>query len=526
MSSEPVSSAARGRWVRYVGLGLGPGLAALGIGLLWWLMASRWDLGYRVFFTGTLTIFALAWTIGWLLLYSRHRWWVLGGVVGLVMLACAAIRTIDFSGDLFPAVVFRWEPTGDDILEAHRRRTGPSANTDPGVEGPADFPEYRGRKRDGVAHGPPLARDWQAHPPRQRWRQPCGGGYSAFAVAGNLAVTIEQRRDYEVVVCYDAQSGKERWIYQPEQPARFYEPLGGEGPRATPTIAGRDVYSLGAQGHLACLDLHTGQRKWAADILAGNDNLAWGMSGSPLVYDNVVVVNPGVQRSTAAGKALVAFDCKTGAVVWTAGNHKAGYSSPMLAELCGQKLILLFDGEGIAGHDAATGRELWRFPWSTQQDIHVAQPLVLPGDRVLISSGYGVGCALLQLSRTDEHWQVEPIWKNRKLRCKFTSPVLHNGFVYGLDEGILVCLDPASGEQRWKEGRYGHGQLLVAGDLLVIQAESGQLVLVEATPEAFRELARFQAIDGRKTWNNPALANGHVYLRNHQEMACYDLRAP
>src|SRR5207253_1242770 len=146
------------------------------------------------------------------------------------------------------------------------------------------------------------------------WRQPCGGGYAGFAVAGNLAVTIEQRRDQEAVVAYDTATGRERWAYA--YPAQFTEQLGGPGPRATPTIAGRDVCSLGATGHLVCLDAATGQLKWAVDILTDNQNLTWGMSGSPLVYDNVVVVNPGAQTEAAKGRAVVAYHRATGKEIW------------------------------------------------------------------------------------------------------------------------------------------------------------------------------------------------------------------
>jgi outer membrane protein assembly factor BamB len=197
----------------------------------------------------------------------------------------------------------------------------------------------------------------------------------------------------------------------------------------------------------------------------------------------------------------------------------------MLATLVGRRQILVFDGEGLNGYDAARGKELWGFPWITQDGINVAQPLVLDGDRVFISSGYGVGCALLRIAESAQGWTVEKLWQNRRMRCKFTSPVAYQGFIYGLDDGILACLDQKNGNQRWRDGRYGHGQLLLVDGLLLILSETGRLALVEATPEGYHELTGFAALEG-KTWNNPALAGGKAYLRNHEEMACYNLAAP
>ena len=202
---------------------------------------------------------------------------------------------------------------------------------------------------------------------------------------------------------------------------------------------------------------------------------------------------------------------------------QAGYSSPMLATLAGRRQVLLLDGEQLGGYDAATASPLWHFPWNTQQGINVAQPLVLDGDRVYISSGYSVGCALVRVAETGGHWSVEPVWQNTAMHCKFTSPVAYQGFLYGLDEGILVCVDAQTGKRQWKAGRYGHGQLLLTDDLLLILADSGELVLVEATPKGHHELGRIQALEGR-TWNMPVLVDGKAYLRNDVEMACYDLR--
>jgi outer membrane protein assembly factor BamB len=464
----------------------------------------------------------------WLVGLSGYPWrrragLFLAAVLLIVGVGWASVRRVQFTGDLVPIFRLRWERNRDLSLEASRRQqatvTAPIAIEFSGIK-ETDFPEYRGRQRDGIVHGPALRRDWKTQPPQLLWRQPSGGGYAAFAVAGNLAVSIEQRRDREAVVCYDTATGKELWVH--DYPAHFSEKLGGDGPRATPTIADRSVFSLGATGQLVCLDLRSGTLTWQVNILQDNENLPWGMSGSPLVYDQVVVVNPGTQRPTAAGRAVVAYDRATGRQVWSTGSTKAGYSSPMLATLAGCRQILLLDGEILAGYEPQSGRELWRFPWPNFQDINVTQPVVLEGDRVFISSGYGKGCALLKIAESAGGWKVEPLWQNQSMHCKFTSPVAYRGFLYGLDDGILTCVDQETGKRKWRDGRYGHGQLLLADDLLIIQSENGKLVLVEATPEGHRELGSIPALDGR-TWNTLAVADGKAYLRNSEEMACYDL---
>ena len=524
MSVETLRSQAKQRsafrtWFPWVVVGL----AACGIALLWVWPAPELEEVWRVLGTEALILAGGLLLFVWAFFLSYFSWVLRRRILLVTVLAAvglvASIREVRFTGNMVPIPIPRWARDLDATLEEHR-------NTHSGLalapvlltDLPTDFPEYRGRRRDGVVTGPALARDWAARPPRLLWRQPAGGGYAAFAVAGNLAVTIEQRRDQEAIVGYDTASGGQRWLYS--YPARFSEKMGGDGPRATPTLADGRVYALGATGKLVCLDAQTGRRHWDADILEG-DNLPWGISGSPLVYDRYVVVGPGKQG--AGGHTLVAYDRTSGQKAWAAGEARAGYSSPMLATFAGVRQILLFDGERLAGYDASTGQELWHYEWRTNPEVNAAQPIVLDGDRVFISSGYGVGCIMLKVSRNQGKWEASPVWTRKTtMRCKFTSPVALGGYLYGLDEGILVCLDEKTGDRTWRGGRYGHGQLLLSGDLLVILAETGELALVEANPAAYRELGRITVFDS-KTWNCPALANGKAYLRNDQEMACYDL---
>jgi outer membrane protein assembly factor BamB len=499
------------------------GLAVLAVAFFWLWPDEEWPRLLRVVGTWISSMLAGLLLAGWLVLLSGLRWWLsLGVILGLAGGAVASVKDLKFDGDMAPIITWRWQRSPGQGVDIPRHEPSDPAGG-AGTKGDDLFPGYRGRLRDGVVEGPALTRDWARQPPRLLWKHDCGGGYSGFVVAGDLAITLEQRDEDEVVAAYDTATGAERWRHK--YPARFTETLGGPGPRATPTVAGDLVYSLGARGHLVCLNAGDGKEKWSKKVLEDeeNHNLAWGMSGSPLVVDNLVIVNPGVQKGSPANRALLAYDRNTGDLVWSKGNVQAAYASPMLATLADKRQVLVFDAGGLAGHDLDTGEELWRFPWETHQGINAAQPLVLDGDRVFISSAYGHGGALLQVAKADGKWSVKPLWQNQSLRCKFSSPVVHKGYLYGLDEGLLVCVDPKDGKRKWKGNRYGHGEMLLTGDLLVILSESGELALVEATPEGFHEIDRMAVLRG-KTWNHPALAGGKVYVRNDREMACYDLR--
>jgi outer membrane protein assembly factor BamB len=503
-------------------------------GAVIWYWPSDWDHGHR-----TLSILALAMLsvllLGfWLLFLSRWPRWVRLTPVVLLLTGAgalaASLREVHFTGDMMPVFSFRWEPTDDELLERDRARQ--EAEPLPGSERTIaqvslshPFPSYFGNLRRGEVPGVKLL----GYPPRREvWRQRSGGGYAGFVVADGRAVTIEQRREDEVVVAYDVDTGRELWRHHTA--AHFKESQGGNGPRATPTIvkvgAGNfKVIALGATGYLVCLDLQNGEPVWSADVLKDNANLRWGMSGSPLALKNGwVVVTPGAQTEAARGRGVIAYDMETGREVWASGTHRGAYSSPTLGH---RDQLLAFDGEGLTGYRVADGKELWHFPWLTfpPQGINASQPLLLDDDRIFISSGYDMGSAMLRVKEVDGQWTVETLWQNKAMRCKFSSPVYRDGYLYGLDEGILTCLDAKDGKRLWKDGRYGHGQMLLVDKYLLILSEKGNLVLVEATPEGHHELWNLHVLSGEKTWNPPALVGNYAFVRNHEWMACYELPA-
>ncbi|MBX7168975.1 MAG: PQQ-like beta-propeller repeat protein [Pirellulales bacterium] len=455
----------------------------------------------------------------WLLFTRQVLWSTKMGVLGalgiLGLATWLAVRKVEVSGDNQLIVYFAWDRVPGELSKTPSA-SGEAFPLDPSAP---SCPGFLGSKRDSEVPGPKLETDWQAHPPRELWRREAGLGYAAFSTAQGLAVAIEQRGEDEVTFACELRTGSEIW--QRTHQAFFQESLGGDGPRATPTIDDDRVYTLGATGNLACLQLADGKQLWEVDILADNGakNITWGMSGSPLIDGDRVWVNPG----GASGHAVAAYDKRTGQRVAAGGDGAAAYCSPQLSRVAGTEQIVLLDGPGLAGFDRQTAQELWRYPFETFQNINVAQPLLVGENRVLISAGYGHGAALVEVANSGGVWKATEVWKSKALECKFCSPVLVGQHVYGLDDGILACMDATTGKRVWKGGRYGHGQMLRRDDLLIIQAEAGDVVLVRINPQKLEELGRFTALSGPKNWNAPALAGNLLLVRNHLEMACFEL---
>lgn len=439
-----------------------------------------------------------------------------------LLLVHAGLLEIEWRGGMGPVLTTHKTLPDYDALEKHRaRQTGPVAaiTTVPAEPSAPYWTDFRGPQRDGHYTERPILTNWPAGGPPRLWKQPIGGGYASFVVAGGRAFTIEQRRDHEAVTAYAVANGREIWAHA--YPARFEESMGGEGPRATPTWHEGRLYSLGAQGQLICFEAATGGVHWAHNILKEFNarNLPYALSGAPLIVDDTVVVQTGEGAQT-----LLAFHKETGALAWRAMAERQAYASPMLVTLAGQRQIVLLTGARAVGVRPDNGAELWACPWPTQYRNNIAQPVQLGPDRLFISAGYGMGCAALQLVNTNDGLVVRERWRNRNLKNKFSSSVFWEGHIYGLDESILTCLDAVTGERNWKDGRYDHGQLLLASGHLIVLCGNGDLALVRATPGGHQELARVPALTG-KTWNHPALADGLLLVRNAVEMACYDLRA-
>jgi outer membrane protein assembly factor BamB len=293
--------------------------------------------------------------------------------------------------------------------------------------------------------------------------------------------------------------------------------MGGDGPRATPAWDNGRLYVLGATGEFRTLDAGTGRTIWRTNALAdaGADNIEHGMSASPLVVDNTVVLLPGGGN----GQSVVAYDRQSGKRVWSALDDRPSYSSPMLVTLAGVRQILAVTATRLVGLSPENGTLLWEFPWGTWNAA--AQPLITGPDRVFLSTE--TDAVMLQLRVGTGGLAARELWRTNRMNNKFTSPVLHDGFIYGLDEAILACIDASTGELKWKGGRYGYGQVMLASGHLIVLTEEGELALVRADPTAHQQITRFAAIEG-KTWNHPAMSDGILLIRNIEEMAAFDLR--
>jgi len=447
----------------------------------------------------------------WVMLFSRMRWRVRFSVLGLTIggfgLMGALFRIHGVSGNLVPILEPRW---------VHREIQTPAAVVRPvaalkAPSGSSDFPQFLGPNRNGHLAGPKLATNWIAQPPAQLWRVPVGAGWSGFSVAGAVAITQEQRGEDECVIAYDLQTGKVLWSHADK--VRYFNTLAGEGPRATPTVAGQRVFVHGATGLLNCLNLADGRMLWSRTNAGPNPT--WGEATSPLVQNDLVIVSAG----GAQGTSLVAYRVADGALAWSSAAQFGGYSSPASATFAGTKQILVF-AEALIGCDAVTGSMLWQFPWPGGHP-HVATPVIASESEVVISSGYGTGSARLKIERdTNGQWSAKQVWRSNRMKAKFTDLILYRGYIYGLDDGIMECIDAATGALAWKDGRYGHGQTLLVGDLLLIMGESGEVILVDPQPDRLRELTRFTALT-EKTWNPPALAGEYLLVRNDKEAACF-----
>ena len=400
-----------------------------------------------------------------------------------------------------------------------------------------DYPRFLGNGYWAEVPGVTLETDWQASPPQEMWRKKIGAGWSAFAIVGDYAVTQEQRGEQEFVTCYEVRSGDIVWTHA--DPVRW-DPrgtgsMGYVGPRATPTVHEGRVYSLGATGILNCLEATCGRMVWSHDTLAkhGATNVNWGKACSPLIVDKTVVVSVGGEQD----QSLVAYDVESGDVAWAAGTYQSSYASPVLAQIAGKTQVLSVDQGFVTAHDATNGEFLWEYEWPSDSggDAATSQPVPLAGDRVFFSKGYGHGSALVQITRDEsDGWLARPLWKKSRqygqlpvMKTKMGNVLIRDGYVYGLDDVNLQCIELETGKKRWKKRRtpkFGHGQVMLIGDAILVLTELGELVLVEPSPEKYKELTSFRAFpDDQITWNNPAFAPPYLLVRNAEEAACYEL---
>jgi outer membrane protein assembly factor BamB len=519
-------------WLTSRGIRLADRFVGLGAVVAGSWLAARWSdpsIGLFTVLMYALPVGLTLWVV-WLLLGGRRSAFVkrYGAALSLLPIwgLCLIVRMTSLYGDLTADFQWRWIPTAEERLIAARARAAaeqpasarlikPPAS--PLVFHPGDWPGLRGKDRNGVVQGVQIATDWEKSPPKSIWHEKIGPGWSSFAVIGDRLFTQEQLGDKEAVVCLDAATGHEVWVH--EDTARNWDSQGGAGPRATPTFDDGRIYSIGATGILNCLDAASGDLKWTRVVAtdAKTEIPMWGFCGSPIVVGGVVIVYAG-----GGEKGLVAYRADSGEPAWIAATGKQGYSSPQLVSIGGENQVLLFDDGGLIAVDPASGKLRWRHDAPTH-DWRAAQPHAIGDSEIMFGSG-DLGLVLLDLKRGESEWSAARRWATRSLKPEYNDFVVLDDSVYGFDGGIFACVDAKTGERRWKGGRYGHGQVLLLAEqrLLLVLSEMGEAVLLAANPKKLEELGKFQAIEG-KTWNHPVVAHGRLYVRNDQEMACYEL---
>ena len=374
-----------------------------------------------------------------------------------------------------------------------------------------EWPQWRGPNGDGIS----AETNWKDHFPSSGpdvlWERDIGFGYASVSISGGRLYTAGWKDGQDTIYCLDANSGELIWSHS--YSAGLYDSHTKGGPSATPAVSDDRVYSLSAEGELICLDANDADVLWSKSMTRefGAEIPRWGFAGSPVVLGNVLFVDVG---------PIVAFNKTNGDVIWRTEDYGSAYSTPVPFKLGGRQLLAVFPRLGLVLLDAKTGREMSKYPWKTHANVNAATPII-SGKRFFISSGYNTGCAMVELSNGN----LDPVWDGREMRNHMATCVLVDGYLYGFDEDRFKCLDFANGEVQWSQRKLGKGALMAADNKLIVLAEHGELIIADASPDAFTVRSRAKVLDENKCWAVPVLAGGKIYCRSGGgQLVCVDVR--
>jgi outer membrane protein assembly factor BamB len=380
----------------------------------------------------------------------------------------------------------------------------------------ADWPQWRGPNRDGISSETGLLPAWPPEGPKVVWKTTgLGEGYSSFAIVGGRMYTQGQRGKEEFVLAIDTKTGSKLWQ---TVTSRNFENDRGSGPRGTPTFDSGKLYAMTGEGTVVCIDAATGKIAWQIDSVKkfGGGIPHWGYSESPLIDGDRVIVMPG-----GRGASLVSLDKKTGQVQWKTGDDQAGYSSAILADVNGSKQVIVLSGESAFGAQEATGEILWRYNKISNRTANIATPIYKDG-AVFLSTNYGTGCALLKLNPKG----MQEVYFNRDMMNHYSSSVLVDGTLYGYSNAFLSAMDFKTGKLLWKDRSVGKGSVIYAEKHLYAIGEDGVVGLIDASPAAYKEVSRFEFKKGSlPSWSPLVISDGHMYLRDQDNLTSYDIKS-
>lgn len=480
------------------------------------IRTANMGLMFIIFSIPVLSLAFVVWAVSTRNLYNRIRRITMVATILLASGFWVLLRTDGMDGSNHQELVWRWAKTSEERLLAQSNTKLISVSPDSAaIASEAEWPGFRGSHRDGIITGVQIASDWIQSPPVELWRRSVGPGCSSFAIHGPLLFTQEQRGEYEMVTCYNLNTGEPVWSHGDS--ARFWDAHAGAGPRATPTLSNGRIYSLGGTGILNVLNERDGTVVWSRNAASDAEVkvLPWGFTGSPLVVGNRVIIS-------LSGK-LVGYDIETGQPAWLGTDGGNSYSSPHLVTIAGVQQVLLMSMAGAVSVDPESGQTLWNFDWELVDRI--LQPAVI-GDGDLLIVGETQAIRRIKVTHDQGNWSAKELWTSEEIKLNFNDFISHKGFVYGFDGPSIACMDIRDGSRKWRGSPYrGFSLLLADQDLLLMLTEKGDLALVGATPDQFSELARIPAIKG-KTWNHPVMAGDVVVVRNAREMAAFRLTDP